>query len=189
MARPKKDLYQGGSLFDFIEQDIKHNFKTLDQGEVNEQGNNTRGNEVTRPQNIFTLPVEYWEKTKWQTNKEKVLFMMEMMDSCELKTLEQIDTRMRMEDNLYSLMNKEKWEERENMMKQRLLEEKRKEEGYPIPAQENYTYPDDKDMERLERLLPQQDYIAILTMRCENTWRADLYDNYGMKILIRWMYY
>lgn len=114
---------------------------------------------------------------------------MEMMDSCELKTLEQIDTRMRMEDNLYSLMNKEKWEERENMMKQRLLEEKRKEEGYPIPAQENYTYPDDKDMERLERLLPQQDYIAILTMRCENTWRADLYDNYGMKILIRWMYY
>lgn len=47
MARPKKDLYQGRSLFDFIEQDIKHNFKTLDQGEVNEQGNNTRGNEVT----------------------------------------------------------------------------------------------------------------------------------------------
>ena len=79
------------------------------------------------PQNIFTLPVEYWEKTKWQTNKEKVLFMMEMMDSCELKTLEQIDTRMRMEDNLYSLMSKEEWEDRENTMKQRLLEEKRKE--------------------------------------------------------------
>lgn len=186
----KKDLYQGRSLFDFIEQDIKHKFKTLGQGEVNEQGNNTRGNEVT------SNTAEYIHTSSRILGKDKVANKQRksvVYDGND-GLMRVKNTRTNRHTDAYGGQSLFSYEQGEMGREGKHDETEiagREEKGIGLSdtsTRELYLSRRQGHGE-IRETLPQQDYIAILTMRCENTWRADLYDNYGMKILIRWMYY